>query len=84
VPHPNEDLARAAYAAQSRGDLDMYIGLLSDDFVLRIPGRPRIAGDYVGKDEVWRHFREIRELSSGTFRTQVHDVLPNDSHVVAH
>jgi ketosteroid isomerase-like protein len=81
--HPNVDLLRRLYDAQGRGDLDAYLSLLSDDFVLHIPGGSRIAGDYVGKDEVRRHFREIRELSGGTFRTSVHDLAASDTHGIA-
>jgi uncharacterized protein len=80
--HPHEHLVQQAYAAQSEGDLDAYIELLSESFVLHIPGRSRIAGDYHGKDEVRRHFREMVELSEGTFRTDVHDVLVSDDHAV--
>jgi ketosteroid isomerase-like protein len=82
VIHPNEQLVRQAYEAQARGDVETCVGLLSDDFVLHISGQSRIAGDYRGKDEVWLHLREIAELSSGTFRTEVHDVLASDEHVV--
>jgi hypothetical protein len=42
--HPSEELVRRAYAAQAGGDVDAYVGLLSDDFVLHIPGQSRIAG----------------------------------------
>jgi len=80
--HPNEILLRQAYAAQSRGDIEGYINLLSDDFLLHIPGRSQIAGDYMGKEEIRRHFREITQLSGGTFRTEVHDILASDTHVV--
>ncbi len=59
MTHPNEELLRTAYAAQAHGDLDGYLECLRDDFVLHIPGRSRIAGDYAGKDEVRRHFAEI-------------------------
>jgi ketosteroid isomerase-like protein len=83
MPHPNEILVRQAYLAQSRGDIEGYIGLLSDDFVLHIPGRSQIAGDYRGKDDVRRHFREIADLSGGTLRMEVHDVLASEEHVVA-
>jgi ketosteroid isomerase-like protein len=82
MAHGNEDLLRQAYEAQARGDLESYLDLLSDDFVLHIPGRSRIAGDYRGKDEVRRHFREIAELSGGTFRTEVHDTLASHDHAI--
>ena len=81
--HPNAALVRRAYAAQSRGDLDAYLALLADDFVLRIPGRSRIAGEYHGRGEMRRHFAEITALSGGTFRTVIHDVTASDEHVVA-
>lgn len=80
--HQNEILLRMAYDAQARGDIDAYIDLLSDDVVLHIPGRSRIAGDHGGKEEVRRHFAEVAALSGGTFRTQVHDVLAGEEHVV--
>lgn len=80
--HPNEELLRRAYEAQARGDLESYLALLSDDFILHIPGLSRIAGDYRGKAEIRRHFREIAELSGGTFRTEIHDVLATDEHAI--
>jgi ketosteroid isomerase-like protein len=80
--HANETLVRRAYAAQAERDIDAYLDLLSDGFVLHIPGRSRIAGDHRGRDEVRRHFREIAALSEGTFRTDVHDVLASDDHAV--
>lgn len=80
--HPNVALLRALYDAQGRGDIDAYLGMLSDAIVFHIPGRSRIAGDYVGKQSVRRHFEEIFELSGGTFRTEVHDVVAGESHAV--
>ncbi len=65
--HPNVALLRALYDAQGRGDIDAYLGMLSDAIIFHIPGRSRIAGDYVGKQSVRRHFEEIFELSGGTF-----------------
>jgi ketosteroid isomerase-like protein len=80
--HVNETLVRRAYVAQAEGDIDAYLDLLSEGFVLHIPGRSRIAGVYRGRDEVRRHFREIAALSEGTFRTEMHDVLASDDHAV--
>jgi len=80
--HPNEILLQKLYDAQERGDLEEYLDLLSNDFALHIPGRSRIAGDYVGKEGMRRHFAEIRELSKGTFRTVIHDVVAGDRHAI--
>jgi ketosteroid isomerase-like protein len=80
--HPNEVLLRMAYDAQARGDIGAYLQLLTEDVVLHVPGRSRIAGEYRGKEEVRQHFSEIAALSGGTFRTGVHDVLAGDEHAV--
>jgi len=80
--HRNEQLLRKAYDAEGRGDLETYLGFLTDDFVMHIPGRSRLCGEYRGKDEMQQHLRDIRELSRGTFRIEVHDVLANDDHAV--
>ncbi|HEX2069903.1 MAG TPA: nuclear transport factor 2 family protein [Actinomycetota bacterium] len=82
APDHNEILLRMAYDAQARGDIDAYLDLLSEDVVFHVPGRSRIAGEYRGKDEVRRHFQEIRTLSGGTFRTEIHEVLAGEEHVV--
>jgi ketosteroid isomerase-like protein len=82
VTHENEGLLRRAYEAQARGDLESYLDLLTDDFVLHVPGRSRIAGVYRGRNEVRRHFREIAELSGGTFRTEVHDAMASRDHAI--
>ncbi len=45
-------------------------------------GRNQLAGDYEGIDAVLGYFQKIFELSKGTFRTEVHDVLSSDEHVI--
>jgi uncharacterized protein len=78
----NEQLLRGLYGAQAKGDIERYLSFLSDDVVMHVPGRSQIAGDYNGKDEVRRHFREMAQLSDGTFRTSVDDILASDQHAV--
>lgn len=79
----NETAIREVYAAQARGDVEGYLSLLADDVVLHFPGRSRLAGDHAGKHAIRRHFALVAELSHGSFRTEVHDVLANDDHAVA-
>ncbi len=80
--HPNEVLLRMAYEAQGRGDIEEYLRLLSEDVVFHVPGRSRISGEFHGKDQVREHFREIAALSRGSFRTEIHEVIAGDEHVV--
>jgi ketosteroid isomerase-like protein len=82
MTHPNEDLLRTGYAAFGRGDMEAISGLFDDDIVWHVPGRSQVAGDYRGKDAVFGFFAKTMELTGGTFRLEVHDVLANDDHSV--
>ena len=83
MAHPNEDLARKGYQAFSTGDMDTLNELFADDVVWHLGGRSPLAGDYRGKDEVFGVLGKFAELSGGTFKLDVHDILANDEHVVA-
>jgi len=82
VAHPNEDLIRAGLDAFGKGDLDAVRGFFADDIAWHSPGRNPLAGDYKGIDQVMGLFARLFELTGGTFRLEVHDVLANDEHGV--
>ena len=48
-----------------------------------VPGRSPVAGDYEGAAQVLEFFGRLFELSGGTFRVELHDVVANDQHAVA-
>jgi uncharacterized protein len=79
----NIALLRKGYEAFASGDLDTLRGLLDDNVVWHIGGRSLVAGDYKGIDEVFGFFAKIAEISGGTFKVELHDVLANDEHTVA-
>jgi ketosteroid isomerase-like protein len=81
--HPNVELLRKGYQAYSRGDMETINELFADDVEWHVAGRSQLAGNYHGKDEVFGFFGKIIELSGGTARFEVHDVLANDEHGVA-
>lgn len=83
MAHPNEELARRGYEAFGKGDMDTLNELFADDIVWHVPGRNALAGDYRGKDEVIGLFGKTAEISGGTFKLEIHDLLANDEHVVA-
>ena len=82
MAHPNEETLRRGYDAFSNGDMEAVLGLFTDDVVWHIPGRNQISGDYRGKEEVGGFFGKLMELTNGTFRVEVHDILANDEHGV--
>jgi uncharacterized protein len=80
--HPNEDLIRRGYDAFSRGDMDTLRELYHPDIVWHAPGRGPLAGDHRGVDAVFGFFGQVMEMTGGSFRVEVHDVVANDEHAV--
>jgi ketosteroid isomerase-like protein len=84
MTQPNENLVRAASAAFGRRDL----GTLRDQFfaeniVWHVAGTGPVAGDYEGVAQVMELLNRISELSGGTVRPELHDVLVSNDHTVA-
>ena len=83
MAHPNEELVRRGFDAFSKGDLDTVRALFDPDAVWHAPGRSRLSGDHRGVDDILDFFARTMELTGGTFRVELHDVLANDEHAVA-
>jgi uncharacterized protein len=83
VAHPNEELVRRAFDAFAKGDVDTMRELTGQDAVWHTPGRNLLSGDYRGIDEILGFFARVAELTGGTFRAELHDVVANDEHAVA-
>ena len=81
--HPNADLLAAQLDALSRGDVATAMTFYSDDVVFHYPGRNPLSGDYTGKDQVLELLSRVMQLTNGSFRPDVHDILASDEHVAA-
>jgi uncharacterized protein len=75
-------MLRRGYAAYDSGDMDTVQALFDDDIVWHAGGSNQLTGDYRGFQEIMGFFGKVMELSGGTFRGEVHDVLANDTHGV--
>jgi uncharacterized protein len=78
MAHPNEELLRNGYRAFDAGDIETVLGLFADDIKWHVSGRSSIAGIYKGREEVLGYFEKLQELSGGTFRLEVQDVLAKE------
>lgn len=83
MAHPNEELIRSGYDAFNRRDVATIMSLLADDVVFHIPGHSQQSGDFSGKNGAGAYFSKVGELSGGTHRLEIHDVLANNEHAVA-
>src|SRR6476469_8701815 len=79
----NAALMRTGYEAFSRGDMETLRNeLFAPDIVWHQGGRNQTSGDYRGPDEVIALFGKLFQLTDGTFRVEVHDVLASEDHAV--
>jgi len=78
----NQQLIERAYAAFARGDVPTVLAALADDILWHVPGRGPISGDFRGHAQVLEFFGRFMELSGGTFRIVVDDVLAKGDRVI--
>jgi len=77
--HPNEEVARSATEALSKGDMEGFLSLHTDDVVLHFPGRGPMAGDYRGTDGLMQLFQKQMQMLDSPPEIENHDILANDT-----
>ena len=80
MAHSNEDLLRRGYEAFASGDTDTVLSIFAADIAWHVGGSNQTSGDYHGHQEVMGFFGKLMELSQGSFRLEIHDILANDTH----
>lgn len=81
MEHPNAAILRRADEAMERGDIEGFFSHYTDDVVVHVAGRSRLAGDHTGIDQlqgVFGHFIE----AMGEYTFQNHAYLADDEHGV--
>ena len=81
--HPDVDVFKQVYTAFTTGDMDRLAGLIATDVVWNVPGTNLISGKYTNREDLFRCFSKIFELSAGSYKPQIHDIIANDQHTVA-
>ena len=78
MTHANEESIRAAYAAFAQGDLNGYLQYCTDNITFSVPGNGKVAGTYKRAEFISPWISKVIELTNGTFRETVNDVVAND------
>lgn len=81
--HPNVEVFRRTYDAFTSGDTAKLAEFFAEDVVWHTPGDNLVAGDFHGREAAFASFGREFELSGGTYRPTIRDVLANDDHTVA-
>jgi ketosteroid isomerase-like protein len=81
----NQQTVRTWYAALAAEEVDVeaVLSLVTDDVVFHIGGSSSLAGDYIGPDGLVTLAASVSELTGGTHRTELLDLLGTGSHVAA-
>lgn len=78
----NAALIRNAYEAFGRGDTQSVFAVFAENILWHVPGRGPLSRDYRGHAEVGGFFEHFMDLSEGTFRIQIDEILANGDRVV--
>ena len=81
--HPNVEVFKQVYDTFTTGDMDRLAELIAKDVVWHVPGTNLISGEYTSREAIFGCFSKIFELSKGTYRAELHDILANNEHTVA-
>jgi hypothetical protein len=80
----NYDVVRRGYAAFSAGDTDTLTELFAPDIVHTVPGSSAVSGAHKGPQNVLAMYGKLAELSGGSVRVELEDVLSDGgSRVIA-
>jgi len=82
VTTDNGQLVRDAYRAFAAGDIPTVLQFLEEDMVWQVPGRSPISGVFTGHEGVLDFFGRCLELSGGTLRISVDEVLSEGERVM--
>jgi ketosteroid isomerase-like protein len=82
MTHPNEETIRGLYDAFATADMATVDRLLADEVTWHAPGTAQHAGIRRGKAELLTSMGRLAELTGGSLRSEVIDVLANDRRAV--
>jgi ketosteroid isomerase-like protein len=78
----NAATIRRGYEYFNTGNLKDLTQIFAEDVVWHGGGRGRFAGDKRGRDATFAYFGQLGELTGGSFRAELHDLVANEEHVV--
>ena len=77
-----EQMLRELYSKFAAGDLPGVLAMCSDDIIFRVPGTNPLAGAYTNTTFA-DLIGKVMQISAGTFREDVVDIVANKDHAVA-
>ncbi len=82
MKHANAQLLEKLYADFAKGDLAAVLGACADEITFQVAGKSRLAGKYTKETFGAGFVGKLIEMSGGTLKVDVHDILASDRHAV--
>lgn len=78
--HKNAHMLYTAHKAFQTGDINALFSQIAEDAIWHMPGENRLAGDYVGHEEIMRNFGMLQESVDAYYAYPL-DYYGSDDHV---
>ena len=75
-------IIRRGYEIFNSGNIPGLADIVAEDAVWHAGGRNRLSGEKRGRDAIFAYFGQIGELTGGTYRADLHDVIAGEKHTV--
>ncbi len=80
MKHPNALALEAFYSHFSKSDFQSAVAACSEKLTFQIAGKSKLAGKFTQANFISDFAMKLGELSGGTFKFEVHDILASDLH----
>lgn len=82
MKHQNAMTLEEIYSDFNRGNWQALLAKCDDKATFQVPGKSRIAGKYTKENFISAFATQLAEVSGGTYKLEVHDILASDQHGV--
>ena len=82
MKHANHLLLEKIYSDFDHGKFESIMEACDPKITFNVPGKSTLAGKYDRSNFITSFLVKLKEISNGTFKTEVHDILANDRHAV--
>jgi ketosteroid isomerase-like protein len=73
-------LLTEAYSSFAQGDWQKFLKQFPDSMTFQVAGKSKLAGKLTKETFSTRYGQMLQELSNGTFKVEIHDVMTTDRH----
>lgn len=80
MAHPNTALLAKIYSKFVEGNVDGFLNDCPDSMTFQIAGKSKLAGKFNKTNFKSDYFKKMNELSLGTYKFEIHDILASDLH----